>query len=141
MNQRWAIFSFFLCSLTLPLQAADWPGWRGADGLGVSTEANLPLRWSESENVAWKVEVPGWGIVTPADYNALVKEGRGRRVFPAAPEQSLLFRKATGLMPHGGGRRTEPDSPDGRLLLNWIEQGTPWGAAEPKPSRPRSLAS
>ena len=53
------------CFLTLTLQAADWPGWRGADGLGVSVEANLPLRWSENENVAWKIEIPGWGNSSP----------------------------------------------------------------------------
>src|SRR5581483_6651947 len=35
-----------------------------------------------------------FGFDPPADYTALVKEGRGRRTFPAAPEQSLVLRKA-----------------------------------------------
>src|SRR5438132_4110454 len=38
-----------------------------------------------------------------ADYGALVKEGRGRRTFPAQPEESLLLRKGTGRTAHGGG--------------------------------------
>lgn len=68
-----------------------------------------------------------FGFDPRADFNALVKEARGRRLFPAEPTRSLLYLKATGLMPHGGGRRVEPDSPDAELLRHWIAQGTPWG--------------
>src|SRR3954471_20874242 len=39
------------------------------------------------------------------DYAAIVQEARGRRVFPAAPERSLLLLKPTAQVPHGGGRR------------------------------------
>src|SRR5437870_13303361 len=45
------------------------------------------------------------GFDSDFDYNAIVHEARGRRVFPAAPEQSLLLRKPTGQMPHGGGKK------------------------------------
>src|SRR5436305_4722009 len=45
------------------------------------------------------------------DYGALLHEGRGRRVFPAAPEASLLLRKPAGQMPHGGGKRFEVGGP------------------------------
>src|SRR5438876_7672136 len=38
------------------------------------------------------------GFEPEVDYNALVKEARGRRVFPAAPEHSLLLLKPTGLL-------------------------------------------
>ena len=47
-----------------------------------------------------------FGFDPAADYAALVKEGRGRRVFAAAPEQSLFLRKAAGQVPHGGGTAT-----------------------------------
>ena len=47
-----------------------------------------------------------FGFDPEADYQALVAEGRGRRVFPAAPAGSLLVGKATGRVPHGGGRKT-----------------------------------
>lgn len=49
----------------LPLVAADWPQWRGPTGDGISTETNVPLRWSKSENVLWKVPLPGLGSSTP----------------------------------------------------------------------------
>ena len=41
------------------------------------------------------------------DHDALVNHGRGRRVFPAAPDRSLLLLKATGQMPHGGGQAND----------------------------------
>jgi outer membrane protein assembly factor BamB len=44
---------------------ADWPAWRGADGTGCAREADPPIRWSETENVAWKVALPGHGKSTP----------------------------------------------------------------------------
>lgn len=59
------------------------------------------------------------------DLNALVREGRGRRVFPAAPDASLLLTKATGREPHGGGKRIEPDGQEYRLLRDWIAAGAP----------------
>jgi outer membrane protein assembly factor BamB len=45
--------------------AGDWPAWRGPEGNGVSREANLPLRWSAEQNVAWKLPLPGWSAATP----------------------------------------------------------------------------
>ncbi len=68
-----------------------------------------------------------FGFDTQADYDALVKESRGRRVFPGNPAQSLLILKATGLTPHGGGQRAAPDSQHAELLSAWIQQGMPWG--------------
>ncbi|RUL89400.1 DUF1553 domain-containing protein [Tautonia sociabilis] len=59
------------------------------------------------------------------DHNALTKEARGRRVFPAAPEQSLTLLKATASLPHGGGKRIEPDSEEYRILRDWIASGMP----------------
>src|SRR4051794_30427697 len=59
------------------------------------------------------------------DYAALTQQARGRRVFPAAPERSLLLQKASATLPHGGGVRLEPGSPDYNLILNWIAQGAP----------------
>ena len=71
-----------------------------------------------------------FGFDPAADYNALAKEARGRRVFPASPERSLLLQKALAEVPHGGGRRLEPGSHEHELLLQWIGQGLPLGAAD-----------
>ena len=67
------------------------------------------------------------GFEPSDDYEWLVKEGRGRRLFPAAPDRSLLLQKGAALVPHGGGQRLEPDSPSYRLLRRWIGQGMPTG--------------
>ena len=59
------------------------------------------------------------------DHAALTQQARGRRVFPAAAERSLVLLKATANLPHGGGVRLEPDSADYEVLRNWIAQGAP----------------
>ncbi len=64
-----------------------------------------------------------FGYDPQADVNALVKEGRGRRVFLAAPEHSLLLLKASNQIPHGGGRRIEPGGRQFQLLKRWISEG------------------
>ena len=69
------------------------------------------------------------GYEPDVDYIAIVKEGRGRRVFPAAPEASLLLTKATGQSPHGGGKRLEMDSDEYKLVRRWIASGIPVGEA------------
>ncbi len=63
------------------------------------------------------------GFDSDLDYDALVREGRGRRVFPGAPDASLLLLKATGRMPHGGGARFSVDSLHYQMLRTWIETG------------------
>jgi outer membrane protein assembly factor BamB len=45
--------------------SADWPAWRGPGGDGVSREKNLPVKWSTTENIAWKVPLPQWSGATP----------------------------------------------------------------------------
>lgn len=57
----------FLVALLLgtPALAGEWPGWRGANGDGHSQESSVPTRWSATDNVAWKVPVPGKGHSSP----------------------------------------------------------------------------
>lgn len=69
------------------------------------------------------------GFEPAEDYEHLVRESRGRRISPTAPEHSLLLLKATGMLPHGGGKRIDADSEDYRLLVRWIGQGMPVGSA------------
>ncbi len=67
------------------------------------------------------------GFEPELDYMTLVKEGRGRRLFPAAPDNSLLLLKAAGAMAHGGGKRLEPGSDEYKLIRRWIASGSPYG--------------
>jgi hypothetical protein len=71
-----------------------------------------------------------FGFDAPFDYTAIVKEARGRRVFPAAPDYSLLLLKATGQAPHGGGKRLDKNSDNYDLLRRWIVQGMPVGTGD-----------
>ena len=68
-----------------------------------------------------------FGFDPKADFDAIVKEGRGRRVFPGAIVNSLIYTKAIGTTAHGGGQRTTPETQDAELLREWILQGMPWG--------------
>ena len=74
-----------------------------------------------------------FGFDPMADFIALTQEGRGRRLHPTIPANSLLLTKASGGVPHGGGVRIRRNSPPYRMLGEWIEAGTPFGdEADPK---------
>jgi hypothetical protein len=74
-----------------------------------------------------------FGFDPPADYAALTMEARGRRVFPAAPEHSLLLAKASGRIAHGGGLRIARNSAEYATIRDWIAAGVPFGSAtDPK---------
>lgn len=61
-----------LIALTLVLKfagpialSANWPAWRGPTRDGVSLERNLPVTWSPTHNIAWKLDLPQWSGATP----------------------------------------------------------------------------
>jgi outer membrane protein assembly factor BamB len=72
-----------LILLLLPGAAAaeNWPGWRGLNHDGISSEKGLPTRWSATENVRWKAELPGAGVSAPIVW--------GERVFVTASDGRL----------------------------------------------------
>lgn len=89
--------------------AANWPAWRGgADGSGISSEKDLPLEWSESQNIRWRVKLPERGNATPVVW--------GDRVFVT---QAVTAEKRRTLMCFHRA--------DGRLL--W-QQGVSYSEAE-----------
>ena len=57
-----ACLVLFLCAAS---RGENWPQFRGPGGLGVSQTENLPITWSETENVAWKTPLPGYGASSP----------------------------------------------------------------------------
>ena len=64
-----------------------------------------------------------FGFDAQADHDALLKEGKGRRVSLTDPKTSLLLLKGTATVPHGGGRKIEPGSAGEHRLRRWIEAG------------------
>lgn len=76
------------------------------------------------------------GFEPQEDYEHIVKEARGRRVFPGSPQQSLLLTKGTAQLPHGGGKKLDPNSEDYADLVRWIREGMPYGKdSDPKMAR------
>lgn len=85
--------TLFLISLCTVASADDWAHWRGPTGNGVALNAQPPIEWSSSENIKWKVNIPGRGsgspvvwedrvfVVTavPADSDAAATEGQENR--------------------------------------------------------------
>jgi hypothetical protein len=70
-----------------------------------------------------------FGFDPAGDYDAIVKQARGRRVFPSSPASSLILAKPSGGVPHGGGMRLARNSLDYQLLYEWVDQGMPVGDA------------
>ena len=69
---RWIATMTVVFSIgTLP--AADWTQFRGPAGLGISDETGFPTKWSSTENIVWKTEMPGPGASSPITL--------GKRVF------------------------------------------------------------
>lgn len=46
-------------------RAENWPQWRGPNLSGISAETNVPTQWSKTENVAWRLPLPGPAGATP----------------------------------------------------------------------------
>src|SRR3954470_23615248 len=66
----------------------------------------------------FKLSLRGEDLV--ADRDALTREMLARRTDPLRPAESLILRKATGLIPHEGGPRFAIDSTEYRILRQWI---------------------
>jgi outer membrane protein assembly factor BamB len=62
--RKLGVLAVFLFSLTV-VQAENWPQWRGPSLNGVSSEKNLPVKWTTEENVVWKVPMTGVSGSTP----------------------------------------------------------------------------
>lgn len=129
--------SFLVLALLLPVAVGSFGGGCVAEEIGevnfvndvvpVLTKAgcNAGICHAKAGGGQNGFELSLLGFEPSEDYEHLVREGRGRRLFPAAPDQSLLLQKAAGRVPHGGGARLEETSHGYAVLRRWIEQGTP----------------
>src|SRR5208282_5071240 len=62
---RLSLIALLLAAFSPLAHAADWPQWRGPDLNGTSPEKNLPLKWSQEENITWKLPVASRSGSTP----------------------------------------------------------------------------
>jgi hypothetical protein len=72
-----------VCAMLSVVRAENWPQWRGPSLNGVSGEANLPVRWSAAENIAWKLPLPERSGSTPIVW--------GDRLFLNVAEKGSLY--------------------------------------------------
>ena len=93
----------------MPAEGAErqWPRLRGPDGQGTADEATLPLHWSPTENIAWKVAIAGRGNSSPVVWNdrifitSAAADGSWRKILCyARGDGHLLWEQAAG--PSGG---------------------------------------
>lgn len=95
---RTALLTTVFLALCPLVQAGDSPQFRGPGGEGHSAEKNLPVNWSESENIRWKTDVEGLGWSTPSIEGSQVwlttatDEGKSLRI--------VCLDKATGTIVH-----------------------------------------
>jgi outer membrane protein assembly factor BamB len=88
-------------TLAAHLAAQEWPQFRGPSGQGHATTAALPLEWSETKNLVWKVPVPGTGWSSPVVGNGLIwlttaAEVRDGRRSAGVSLRALAYDAATG---------------------------------------------
>lgn len=91
-----------MCAFLATVSAADaladnWPFWRGPSNNGVCRETGLPFEWSESKNVAWKLDMPGKAGATPVIWGDRIfmtsGEGNDLLLLSASTEGKLLWKR------------------------------------------------
>lgn len=86
MTARWFAIGCLALGLTCADQTAfaeNWPQWRGAKHNGIANETGIATKWSKTENVAWRLPLPGPGGATPVVW--------GERVFVTSVNKSELL--------------------------------------------------
>jgi outer membrane protein assembly factor BamB len=81
--------------LTAVGRGGDWPQFRGPNGSATATDKELPAEWNVQKNVAWKIEVPGYGWSSPIVW--------GDKVFVTSAVSDKQPKPTGGFGPPGGG--------------------------------------
>ncbi len=80
--------------------AEDWPQWRGPQNNGVSAETGLPAKWSPTENVKWRLDLPGPAPSTPVVWGDRIfltsADGDNLVLICASSDGKLLWKKVVG---------------------------------------------
>jgi outer membrane protein assembly factor BamB len=91
--RRLGLYVLLTLSLTTAVSAENWPNWRGPTSTGISPETGLPVKWSDTEGVAWKAPIRGLGISSPIVW--------GDRVFVTSQVGSGVARSGPRLVQGG----------------------------------------
>ena len=114
------------------LFASNWPQWRGPDGTSLALPGNYPTVFSPTENVVWKVKLPGIGSSTPAVWGdrifvtsgiegqdgIIAYDWNGAEVW-----RETLGPERPGKHKNGSGSNPSPIT-DGKNLIVYYKSGT-----------------
>ena len=104
-----------VCSLAVSeAVAGDWRQFRGENSNGRAEDGDVPVRWSESENLLWRAEMPGPGSSSPivTGEHVFVTSYTGYGVDPTDPgEMSHLARQLVCLNRRDGSLRWKREVP------------------------------
>jgi outer membrane protein assembly factor BamB len=110
-----------VCLIHAPsVHAENWPDWRGPDHDGVSHETGLPTKWSETENVAWKVKMPGKAGSTPVIWGNQIFLTSVEGIEPKTEPKGGDFKKG---MKKDGGKKDAGGAPTDLILLSLSTDG------------------
>src|ERR1019366_1889623 len=130
---RLVVLACLLVALTPFARADNWPQWHGPDNDGHSKEKGLPISWSETKNIAWKLDLPGNGGSTPAvwgDHIFLTSAEGNNLVFLCLKTDGKLLWKRTiapavrlSIMKGEGNDATPSPSTDGKHVFVYFGTG------------------
>lgn len=123
-----------LAALTLVSNsfAENWPQWRGPHNNGISHETGVPIQWSQTENVRWRLPLPGDGAATPAVWENKIfltsAEGSALVLMCISTEGKELWKRTLGhgnRVVRGGEGNSAAPSPttDGNHVWAFISTG------------------
>jgi outer membrane protein assembly factor BamB len=116
------VYIILFCSLVLLAEVpGDWPRWRGPFDNGVA-RGDAPLKWSDKENIAWKVRLPGKGNSSPVIW--------GDKIFlttavstAAAPAEAPPAQSQPGAR-RGFGQGAAVEQPEHKLSVVCYDRNT-----------------
>ncbi len=112
--------------------AENWPQWRGLHNDGISTETDVPIQWSQSENVRWRLPLPGEGASTPIVWEDKIfltsAEGSAIVLMCVSTKGKVLWKRTLGRgnrVVRGGEGNSAAPSPttDGNHVWAFIGTG------------------
>ena len=122
-----------VCVLGVAVLSADWTSWRGPNASGVAPDRTLPIRWSATDNIAWKAPIAGAGVSTPIVSGDRVyvtsQIGAGRQARGQPPAAGAGSRRGRPGRARAGHRRGGGRGPDAH--------GLPRRGLRPRPTAQR----
>ena len=104
-----------LACTTSALSESNWPQFRGPGAMGTSEDPQLPIAWSQSKNIAWKVPIAGMGWSSPVVW--------GDRIFLTTAVSSGKVEKVKEGLYFGGERPKSKDVHEWRVLCTDLQSG------------------